>query len=82
MEQISLYDIVTKNGLILTSEELQKFVNQKVKIIISPLEEKDQINEKLMKHAGVIDDESASEILEAIKDCKNIDYEVWDEVST
>ena len=82
MEQINLYETVTKNGLVLTSEELQKFVNQKVKIIISPLEEKDQYNERLMKHAGVIDNESAHEILEAIKDCKNIDYEVWDEVST
>ena len=82
MEQINLYETVTKEGLILNSEELQRFINQKVKVIISPIEEKDQINERLMKHAGVINDESAREILEAIKDCKNIDYEVWDEVST
>jgi|GEM_PF-5119426 len=34
MEDIRLYDIVTENGLNLNVNELKKFMNQKVKIVL------------------------------------------------
>ena len=82
METISLYDTVTEKGINLSYEDLKKFLNQKVKIIVSPLGENEQKKERLRQLAGCITDEDAAEILDAIKDCKTINYEEWDEIPT
>ena len=82
METISLYDIVTENGLNISFDNLKDFLNQKVKIVVSPLDEIEQRKERLRQLAGCISDDDAKEILNAIQDCKKISIEDWDEVFT
>ena len=36
--------------------------------------------EQILECAGLFDDETASEILMAIEDCKKVDIETWNEV--
>ena len=82
MEYIRLFDTVTEKGLNLNVNELKKFMNQKVKIVISAIDENEERKDRLRQLAGCLKDEDAKDILDAIKDCKNIDFEVWDEVFT
>ena len=82
MEIISLYDTVTENGINISFEDLKKFLNQKVEITIIPVEEPKSKRDRMLELAGCLSDEDAQEILEAIKDCKTINYEDWDEIST
>ena len=53
MEAIRLQETITDQGLYLNNEELQKFVNQKVDIIILPLQVSD-----IMKKKGWYADDS------------------------
>jgi len=48
------------------------------KVLITILDEQDEINEKpYKKYLGKLDAESTREILEALKDCEKVDYNEW-----
>ena len=79
MEAIRLLEIVTENGLNINSPELKKYVNKQVEIIVFPVENADIKNQKIMELAGMFDDETTKEMLEAVADCRKIDYESWNE---
>ena len=82
MEAIKIYDIVSTKGLYLCSEKLQKYLNQKVEITIIPVEEPKSKRDTMLEFSGVFDDETAKEMLEAVAECKSINMDDWDEIST
>ena len=82
MESIRMYDIVTPNGLYLSIDKLQKYINQKVEITIVPVNEPKTKREKMLEFSGIFDDETAKEMLDAVAECKNIDLDEWNEIST
>ena len=82
MEVISLYDTVTEKGINISFDDLKKFENQKVKIVVSSLDENEQRKERLRELAGCLSDEDAKDILNSIQDCKNINQKDWDEIFT
>ena len=77
MEIISLYDTVTEKGINLSYDDLKIFVNQKVKIVISPLDENEARKERLRQLAGCLDDADAKIYEEALAECRQINTEAW-----
>ena len=78
METISLTGTITKNGLILNEPELLfENINQKVKVVISPVEEPKTNVELIRILAKEFDEDVRSSIKEAISECRQIDYDGW-----
>ena len=77
MEAISLYKTVTEKGLSLNVDELGMFINKKVKIVISSLDENEARKERLRKLAGCLDDADAKIYEEALAECRQINHEAW-----
>ena len=80
MEAIRLQGTVTESGLLLSSPQLNGLLNQKVDIIILPLEDNQTKPEELKKCIGMFDDETTKEFLNALSECRKIDLEGWNEV--
>ena len=82
MDSIRMYDIVTSNGLYLNSDKLRKYIDQKVEITIVPVNKPKTKREKMLEFSGIFDDDTAKEMLDAVAECKSIDLEEWNEIST
>ena len=55
METVKIYDTMTEGGLILNNPELNKFMNQKVEIVVSAVDAaRIARNERLRKLAGFL----------------------------
>ena len=75
MSTIRLYETITENGLVLKNPELMKFLNQKVEITVSSIEQKKaERNKRLRKLAGCLSDEDAKTFEEAVAECRKINY--------
>ena len=72
MEAVRLLETVTENGLNINSPELKRYINKQVEIIVFPLENAEIKKQKLMELAGMFDDETTKEMLEALEDCRKI----------
>ena len=83
MDVIRFNDVIIDNRLIIESQDLLKFLNQEVEIIVIPksneVQDKTEWNNTLMKHFGAFDDETAKEFYNALDECSQIDYECWRE---
>ena len=79
MEAVRLLEMVTENGLSIDSPELKKYVNKQLEIIVFPVEDADIKRQKIIELAGMFDDETRKEMLAALADCRQIDYESWNE---
>jgi len=81
MNAIRFNDVLTDNRLIIESQDLLKYLNQEVEIIVLPkfsdIQDKAEWGNILMKHFGVFDDETAKEFYDALEECSQIDYESW-----
>ena len=77
METISLYETITESGLTLDATELKMFLNQRVKIVISSLDENEARKERLRQLAGCLDDEDAKIFEEALAECRQVNNEAW-----
>jgi len=78
MKTVIMYDTMTENGLSLNSPELMQFLNQKVEIVVSSVEQKKiERNKRLEKLAGFLSDEDAKIFEEALAKCRTINYEDW-----
>ena len=79
MKAVKMYDTMTENGLSLNSPELMQFLNQRVEIVVSSIEQKKaERNERLRKLAGCLSDEDAKIFEEALAECRKINYEAWE----
>ena len=77
METISLYETITEKGLTLDVTDLRMFLNQRVKIVISSLDENEARKERLRQLAGCLDDEDAKIFHEALTECRQVNDEAW-----
>ena len=76
MKTVRMVDTMTEDGISLKSPELMKFLNQKVEIVVSSLEQKKaERNERLRKLAGCLSDEDAKIFEEALAECRQINMD-------
>ncbi len=76
MEALRLNEYITEKGLYINSEQLKRFQNRQVEIIILPLEERKD-EKTFMKFAGILEEDVANKALKDIDDCRKIDKESW-----
>lgn len=76
MEALRLNEYITEKGLYINSEQLKRFQNRKVEIIILPSDENSN-KKTFMKFAGVLEEDVANKVLKDIEDCRKIDEESW-----
>ena len=76
MEALRLNEYITENGIHINSEQLKKFRNMRVEIIILPLEENKE-EKKFIKFAGILEENEGRRMLKDIEDCRKIDEENW-----
>ena len=70
---------MTENGLSLNSPELMQFLNQKVEIVVSSVEQKKaERNARLEKLAGFLTEEDAKIFEEALAECRKVNNEAWE----
>ena len=73
METVKIYDTMTEEGIILNGPEMQKFLNQKVEIVVSSVDEKKAArNKRLEEIAGFLSEEDAKIFEEALADCRRV----------
>ena len=71
MKTVKMIDTVTENGIVLNTPELMEFLNQKVEIIVSSVEQKKiERNERLEKLAGFLSEDDAKIFEEALAECR------------
>jgi hypothetical protein len=77
MEEISMVRKVTKDGLILKNPCLHKFINKKVRVIVTLFEEKKTSEKTIFDLIGAFDDKTIKLLEESLEECRQIDYDEW-----